>query len=126
MRRSLDVLTQIQLPRISGTAHDRLLNDFIDSVNAERNAEQPKLAAHAAAAIGKFLMVNHETSAGPAWLAKAMAIVGEAKVHDKMVDKLYDALVERSTRTRVSRTILMGILALVLLTSIVLILLRMR
>lgn len=85
----------ITLPRIEGTAYDAALNEFIDSVNRDVNAEQPKLAAHAVAAIGRFLMENHEVEAGTLLIGKAMPLVSHITIISPMVDKLYQPLVER-------------------------------
>jgi hypothetical protein len=85
----------IHLPRIEGTGCDLALNEFIDSINSERDAQQPKLAAHAAAAVVRFLAVNHKVEAGTRWLQHAMPLVNHINVYDHMVDKLYDELVKR-------------------------------
>jgi hypothetical protein len=84
----------INLPRIEGTAYDSALNEFIDSLNNDTNPNQPVLAAHAVAAIGRFLMENHEVEVGAPWLQNAMALVGDIVIYDPMVDKLYKPLVE--------------------------------
>lgn len=88
----------IKLPRIEGTAYDATLNEFIDSVNREVNAEQPKLAVHCAAAIGRFLVENHEVEVGTLWIGKAMPLVGHIPIISPMVDNLYQALVERANQ----------------------------
>ncbi len=90
----------ITLPRIEGTAYDGALNEFIDSVNSEVNPDQPKLAAHAVAAIGRFLMENHEVEAGTRWIRQAMPLVGHITIIAPMVDKLYQPLVERAKHPR--------------------------
>lgn len=90
----------IKLPRIEGTAFDGALNEFIDSVNREVNADQPKLAAHAVAAIGRFLVENHEVEAGTLWIGKAMPLVNHITIIGPMVDKLYQPLVERAKQPR--------------------------
>lgn len=90
----------INLPRINGTIHDSLLNDFIDSVNAEVHEDQPKLAGHAVAAIGKFLIVNHESEAGAQWLKKAAPLVEHVNVFEPMVDKLYQPIAQRANRPK--------------------------
>lgn len=90
----------IKLPRIEGTAYDAVLNEFIDSVNREVNDNQPKLAAHAVAAIGRFLMENHEVEAGTSWVAKTMPLVNDISIIGPMVDKLYQPLVERAKQPK--------------------------
>ena len=92
----------IHLPNIEGTAHDFVLNEFIDFVNSEARPERAKFAAHAAAAIGKFLIENHEVEAGSRWIQKAMPLVQHITITPLMVDKLYQPLVERSKQTRKS------------------------
>lgn len=92
----------INLPRIEGTAYDGALNDLIDSVNNEVNPDQPKLAAHAAAAIARFLLENHELEGGGRWLEKAMPLVHDIVIYDPMVDKLYKPLVARAKQPQKS------------------------
>lgn len=106
----------IKLPRIEGTAYDGALNEFIDSVNREVNADQPKLAAHAVAAIGRFLMENHEVNAGTLWIGKVMPLVKHITIIAPMVDKLYQPLVERAKQPRKSGWV--GV-ALVLIATLV-------
>jgi len=88
----------IHIPRIDGTVYDYALNEFIDSVNSEVNPDQPKLAAHAVAAIGRFLIENHEVEAGTRWIQKATPPVEHIAIVDSMVDKLYDPLAQRAKR----------------------------
>ena len=83
----------IDLPRIAGTAHDRALNEFIDFINRKGDL---KFAAHAVAAIGRFLIEHHEVRAGTEWIRRAMPQVEDVKVLEPMVDKLHAGLVERT------------------------------
>jgi hypothetical protein len=94
----------IHLPRIEGTGYDLALNEFIDSINNERDAQQPKLAAHAVAAVVRFLAVNHKVEAGTRWLQQAMPLVNHINVYDHMVDKLYDEIVKRIVPDGVYKT----------------------
>jgi hypothetical protein len=82
-----------QLPHIKGTVDDGPINGLIDATNA-RNS--PLLSAHAATAIGRFLLENHETTVGPEWLSKVMPLVGDAKINDELVDKMHARLKEAS------------------------------
>jgi len=79
-----------QLPHIKGTVDDGPINGLIDATNA-RNS--PLLSAHAATAIGRFLIQNHETTVGPEWLSKVMSLVGDAKIDDMMPGRLKEASV---------------------------------
>lgn len=92
----------IYLPRIEGTAHDYALNEFIDSVNSHVHPDHAKLAAHAVAAIGRFLIENHEVEAGTLWIGEAVPLVEHITIIAPMVDKLYQALVERAKQPRKS------------------------
>lgn len=90
----------INLPRIEGTAYDDALNEFIDFVNSEASPDQPKLAAHAAAAIVRFLIENHEVEAGTLWTRETMPLVEHIDIIPPMVDKLYQPLIERAKQPR--------------------------
>lgn len=87
---------KINLPLIAGTSFDNALNNMIGSINRDNNPEQAKMATHVAAAIGKFLIINHETEVGPDWLNKIKPLVGDIKVYDNIVDNLYNELVKRT------------------------------
>lgn len=82
-----------QLPHIKGTADDGPINGLIDATNSQNS---PFLAAHAAAAIGRFLIENHETAVGPEWLSNVVPLVGDAEIDEKLVDKMYASLTEAS------------------------------
>ena len=107
-----------QLPHIKGTADDGPINGLIDATNAQNS---PFLSAHAAAAIGRFLMENHETAVGPEWLSKVMPLVRDAKIDDKLVDKMHARLTEASDRQQsgCSPVILLVVMLLAVLTGIV-------
>ena len=81
----------IELPRLQGSADDDAINGLIEACN---RANDPRLTAHAAAAIVRFLMENHEYQAGNEWLSKVEPLVGDAEVSAAMVDKFYLGLVE--------------------------------
>lgn len=83
----------IDLPQIEGTAHDRALNEFIDFINHKGDL---KFAAHAVAAIGRFLIENHEVKAGLEWMGKALPQVENVRVLEPIVDKVHAGLVERT------------------------------
>ena len=76
-------------------AYDGAMNEFIDSINRKANEDQWKLAAHVVAAIGRFLMENHEVEAGTLWIGKAVPLVRHIAIIAAMVDKLYQSLAER-------------------------------
>ncbi len=90
----------IKLPRIEGTAYDGALNRLIDSVNADVSSNQPQLAAHAVAAIVKFLMENHEVEAGIPWTERAAPLIRHIRIIPPMVDKLYESLSAIAMRPR--------------------------
>jgi hypothetical protein len=79
-----------QLPHIKGTLDNEPINGLIDSTNTQNRFF---LSAHAAAAIGRFLIQNHETTVGPEWLSKVMSLVGDAKIDDMMPGRLKEASV---------------------------------
>ena len=90
----------ISLPRIQGTAHDSARNGLIDSVNDQTDPHQPKLAAHAVAAISKLLTENHELAGGGPWLQESIPLVHDMVIFDPMVDSLYDRLVKAAKPSR--------------------------
>jgi hypothetical protein len=86
---------QINLPQIEGTSFDGTLNELIDSVNNYVNPDQQKFAAHAAAAITRFLM-EFDKLKGEAWLRKARPLVDGTAVNPPLVDNMYEQLVKLS------------------------------
>ena len=89
-----------RLPRIEGSEHDAALNTLIDFVNEYTDGQQEAFAAHAAAAIVKFLIVHHEVDVGTVWTKEVTRIVGAYPVADSFVDKLYHGLEARAMRSK--------------------------
>jgi len=81
---------------IKGTRYDSLLNGLIDSINHDNRPNQAIIAATACVAIAQFLMANHEVEAGAPWLEKARPLVSGIVIHDPVVDRMYERLVEEA------------------------------
>ena len=91
----------IRLPHIVGTANmDHNLNALIDTVNSDRDGDQPRLAASAFIAIQKFLIEHREGAAAVDWIPKALSLVASTNGSKSWSDDIYDKILD-SYKTRV-------------------------
>jgi hypothetical protein len=85
----------ILFPRIVGTANmDHNLNALIDTVNSDRDGDQPRLAASTFIAIQKFLIEHRESAAALDWIPKALSLVASTNGSKSWSNDIYDKILE--------------------------------
>ncbi len=103
-----------QLPHIHGTADDNAINGLIDECNRQNNLG---FSAHAAAAIIRYLLENHEVEAGTKWTAEVSPIVMHVHINEEFVNKVYQRLSEYSELKRIGCPIIPILIILIALAA---------
>ncbi len=83
------------VPNINGTTYDKALNGLIDFINSKNN---PMYKAHAVAAIGRFLIENHEIDIGASWVKDTLPLVEDINVNESMVNNIYGGIVKQAQK----------------------------